>query len=135
MTNRLAQCACGALTAATEGDPDAVVMCHCQACQRRSGSPFGVGAYWGKDRVAISGAYNSYRRPTDAGRGLTNHFCPICGVTVFFVPENKVDMVGVPVGAFGDPAFPPPVRSVWEQTRHPWCEYALDLQHFPQGRG
>ena len=135
MTTRAAQCACGALIAIAQGDPDAVVMCHCDACQRRSGSPFGVAAYWSSDDVKVKGAFNSYRRPTDSGRGVTNHFCPQCGVTVFFVPENKVDMVGVPVGAFADPSFPPPVRSVWEQGRHPWCEFSEDLQHFPQGRG
>jgi hypothetical protein len=134
MADRLAQCACGALTATAQGDPDAVVMCHCDACQRRSGSPFGVAGYWPSKRIKIAGAYNSYRRLAESGRGLTNHFCPTCGVTLFFVPENKVDTLGIPVGAFADPNFPPPVRSVWEQSQHPWCAYNIELQHFPRGR-
>ena len=30
------------------------------------------------------------------------------------------DAVAVPVGAFADPAFPPPTRSVYEVRRHEW---------------
>ena len=45
----LATCGCGALRVTTAGDPDLVVACSCIACQRRTGSPFGVGAYFRKE--------------------------------------------------------------------------------------
>ena len=50
-----AQCSCGQLSAEITGEPDAVVMCHCVACQRRSGSPFGVAAYDPVERVKLTG--------------------------------------------------------------------------------
>ena len=54
---------------------------------------------------------------SDEGDERTFHFCPDCGATVFYeIPA----MVAVPVGAFADPTFPPPVFSVWEERRHPW---------------
>jgi hypothetical protein len=37
--------------------------------------------------------------------------------------------VAVPVGAFADPAFPAPTRSVWESRRHPWLEPPEDVEH------
>jgi hypothetical protein len=36
------------------------------------------------------------------------------------------------VGAFADPSFPAPVRSVWEEVRHPWVAFAHDPEHLPQ---
>jgi hypothetical protein len=41
-----AQCQCGQLSAAISGTTEQIVACHCTDCQRRSGSPFGVVAYF-----------------------------------------------------------------------------------------
>jgi hypothetical protein len=35
---RTAQCHCGALKVITSGEPVQVYLCHCQSCQRRTGS-------------------------------------------------------------------------------------------------
>ena len=40
MPTRLASCSCGQLTAQASGDPVRNSICHCLACQRRTGSPF-----------------------------------------------------------------------------------------------
>ncbi len=135
MATHLAQCACGALKAVAEGEPDAVVICHCLACQRRSGSPFGAGAYYPVARVRISGESKTFRRPTDAGRHFTHHFCPNCGTALYWIPENKTDQIGIAVGGFADPRFAPPARSVWEQSKHDWIGLPERLDHFPRGRG
>lgn len=39
----------------------------------------------------------------------------------------------VAVGAFADPAFPAPVRSVWERSRHAWMAVPVE-HHFDKGR-
>ena len=41
-------CACGENRYETSGNPERARVCHCRYCQLRSGSPFGVGA-WFKD--------------------------------------------------------------------------------------
>ncbi len=48
------------------------------------------------------------------------YFCPDCGATVYYVLDSAPQVVAVPVGAFADPAFPPPEISVWESRKHPW---------------
>ena len=58
-------------------------MCHCLACQRRTGSAFGMQARWPKDRVDVTGRYTEYVRISDAGGKGTFRFCPDCGATVF----------------------------------------------------
>ncbi len=44
MNDPVASCCCGALRALPSTPPVRVSMCHCTACQRRTGSVFGVQA-------------------------------------------------------------------------------------------
>lgn len=117
---RVAACTCGQLTARTEGEPEGVSICHCLACQRRSGSVFAAQARFRVDRVVTAGASTTYHRPGDEGPGAEFHFCPTCGDTVFYVPLWRSDAIVIPVGAFADPGFPPPTMSVYEDRMHRW---------------
>ena len=46
--------------------------------------------------------------------------CPICASTVDWDVEAMPDLVGVPVGIFADPAFPPPTIAIFVPHKHPW---------------
>ena len=131
---RTAHCSCGALRVEVAGEPEAVVACHCGECQRRTGSVFGVGAYFKREHVKTEGPHNTYVRDAPEGRKVRNHFCPTCGTAVFWEADLRPDHVGVAVGAFGDNGFPRPTRSVWEEAKHEWVAFAHDLPHLPQGR-
>lgn len=132
MTTRSGSCACGNLTVRIAGDPDFVIACHCLDCQRRTGSVFGVGAYYRREMVKAAGVHREYVRDGQDGRKLRFHFCPDCGSTVFWELDLRPDHFGVAVGAMADPTFPTPTRSVWEQSRHHWLEIGDDVAHFPK---
>ncbi len=119
---REAVCSCGELKVICDGEPELISRCHCIACQRRSGSPFGVAAFFFRKRIDVSGAYESYRRSSDAGFSIDFHFCRRCGSSVFWEPSRKPDMVAVGVGSFGDPGFPEPSQEVYTEWRHGWIE-------------
>jgi hypothetical protein len=133
-TSMKAECQCGQLSVALPGPSAAVVACHCIDCQRRSGSPFGVLAYYPADQLVIAGEAKRFERPTATGGVFASFFCPACGSTVYAKAAKHPTLIGVAVGAIADPGFPAPVRSVWEQSMHPWAALAGDIQHFPQGR-
>nr|HEX4315027.1 GFA family protein [Kofleriaceae bacterium] len=117
---RTASCTCGQLTVTCAGEPVRVSMCHCLACQQRTGSPFSVQARWPADKVTIEGRATEYVRVGDEGSAATFRFCPTCGVTVYFDSDGIPGMITVPVGAFMDPMFPPPQVSVYGTRRHAW---------------
>jgi hypothetical protein len=120
MTRRAA-CSCGQLRLEIDGDPVRVSMCHCLACQQRTGSVFGVQARFSEDQVRIEGRSTEYVRLSDEGGGEGRfHFCPDCGGTVYYRLSAMPGVIAVPVGALADPAFPPPTVSVYEDRRHPW---------------
>ena len=126
METRTASCRCGKLLATCTGAPVRVSVCHCLACQQRSGSVFAAQARWTSDRVSITGERQSWTRTADSGRHATYSFCPTCGSTVAYTNESWPDLIAIPVGAFADPSFPPPRFSVWENRKHGWVEIAGD---------
>jgi len=122
MATREASCHCGQLTLEVTGDPFAVSICHCLACQRRTGSAFGMQAGFASDQVSIGGRYSDFSRASDEADRKEHvfHFCPDCGSQVFYTEPDEPDLVVVSVGSFADPSFPPPTRSGYESRRHRW---------------
>ena len=53
MTTREAHCACGQLRIACSGEPASVSLCHCRDCQRRTGSAYGVAAFFARGEIAL----------------------------------------------------------------------------------
>lgn len=122
MSSRTASCSCGQLRVEVEGEPRAVGLCHCLACQRRTGSVFAALAAFAAP-YKVFGTATEYVRTGDRGARLRFRFCPVCGTTVFHTEEGNEDRsVGVAVGAFADPDFPSPRDSVYDCRRHPWVQ-------------
>ena len=96
-------------------------MCHCLACQKRTGSIFGAQARFPASAVRVEGAANEWSRVGDEGTRATFRFCATCGAHVYWTNETIPDTIAVPIGAFADPTFPPPTIAVYTSRRHPWA--------------
>lgn len=129
-----AQCQCGQLSIDLPGPTPVVVACHCTFCQRRTGSPFGVLAYYPVDRLTITGEATRFARLAATGAELESFFCPVCGSTVYVRAFKHPTMIGVAVGAVANPEFQAPVRSVWEESMHRWVSIPSAVEHLQQGR-
>jgi hypothetical protein len=77
---RVAECHCGQLRAITSGEPDSVYVCHCKACQRRTGAVIHNGSRWLKSQVRIEGEHKIYGRIADSGFEIRFHKdeCRLC---------------------------------------------------------
>ena len=125
---REATCSCGRLRIACDGEPDIVSLCHCLDCQRRTGSAFGVQAWFAEDRVSLpNGEIERHTSVADSGGSVHYGFCRSCGSTVFWRADKQPGKIAVAVGAFADPTFPAPARSIWERRQHPWTKRIEDL--------
>ena len=129
MSRRIASCSCGQLTVTTSDDPVRVGVCHCLACQRRTGSVFGAQARFRKEEVELSGQANQYVRVGDEGGKTTFSFCPNCGATVYYSSEGREGFIAIPVGAFAEPDFPAPTISVYEEHMHSWVSLPANIEH------
>src|SRR5881397_3262022 len=111
MATRHAACHCGQLRLEVAGDPFAVSICNCLACQRRTGSAFGMQAGFKADQVHVVGRFSDYTRISDEAdrKAHVFHFCPDCGSQVF---------------------FPPPTESGYDSRRHPWVGLPDSIQRY-----
>ena len=117
-------------------------MCHCYNCQKQTGSAFSIQGTFPKEQVTIEGKSKAWRFPVVGAEpvtyrncsrtGLTYHFCPDCGSTVYYVLDETPDNIAVRGGAFTDPTFPPPMISGFEAYRHPW---AMNVAALPMPGG
>jgi hypothetical protein len=134
MTTRTATCACGQLRIVCDGEPAFVAVCHCTACQKRTGTAYSVSAYYPVKQVLnIEGASKVFTRRSDAERDLHMHFCPECGSTVYWEPEWRPGHLAVAVGSFADPSFPKPTRAVWTEHRWQWLPALEGVPSFNKG--
>lgn len=124
-------CQCGALRYRTTGQPVKTAVCHCRYCQTRTGSAFGVSAYFPKERVELlQGRPKDYAFQTESGRSFTTRFCPDCGTTVFWVVGMTPDLVGVAGGTFDPPTFWFPVtREIFTRSAAPFVHNDLAESH------
>ena len=121
MSTRTAACACGQLRVTVPDGPVRAAICHCLACQQRTGSVFGVQAGWPRDQVLFEGEARVWRRiGEESGAAFDFRFCPTCASTVWYTEDAEPDFVAVAVGCLADPGFPAPVRSIFDHRRHPW---------------
>jgi hypothetical protein len=112
-----------------EGEPVLVAACHCDYCQKRTGSVFSVQAYFSESQIVETRGethlYNGLEVDGVAsaiGRAIEYHFCTTCGSTVYWAVEGSPGstMIAVAVGNFVDPDFLPPTREYYGTMRHHW---------------
>ena len=65
MNTRSASCSCGQLRVTVQGEPLRVSVCHCLACQKRTGSVFGQQARFDRSGFAASGDATEFVRVGD----------------------------------------------------------------------
>ena len=129
MAEREATCTCGDLRVTLEGDPMLVSACCCTRCQRRTGSFFGVTAYFRPDQMtARSGEASEFRRGE-----ATFRFCPRCGTSLWWAFDWGDDILGVAGGCFADPTLPGPHRMTFTATGHPFVTSPKGIPTYEDG--
>jgi hypothetical protein len=116
---RIGQCHCGALRVIATGEPDRVYLCHCEACQRRTGTAFHFGASYFKDRVRLDGERKIYERDADSGYRIRFHFCPTAAA--LFMGREIVILRSAGsqwVRSTRQPFLR--IDSIWEESIYPW---------------
>jgi len=130
MQLRTASCSCGQLSIELQGSLLGAGLCHCLACQKRTGSVFAALAGFAPP-YRVTGRATEYVHVGDHGGRFRFRFCPVCGTSLFHTQEGREESwVAVAVGAFADPYFPPPEDSGYDCRRHPWVQLPPGIKIF-----
>ena len=117
-----ATCACGQTSITVKAGPTMHGVCHCTNCKRRTGSAFGISAYFDKTAVvATTGQTNVYAfSHTPQNHDQERHFCAKCGTTLFWYVSALPEKIGIAGGCFADDGLPEPTYSVTDTKKEHW---------------
>ena len=98
------RCLCGNISFAVAGKPRDILICHCEFCQRATGSAALVESIFGKEQFSLTkGAPTVYQhRSEGSGKIIHIHFCPTCGTKTHMTFERFPDIVGIFSGTFDE---------------------------------
>jgi hypothetical protein len=117
-----ATCACRSASITVNAPPSLLGVCHCTNCKRRTGSAFGISAYFEReavvDRQGTTRVYAFHHK--DLGHDQERHFCALCGTTLFWFVSTMPSRIGIAGGCFEDGALPEPDASLKDHQRLPW---------------
>ena len=127
-------CHCGAITYEAELDPAKVVICHCQDCQRLSGSAFrSVAMVPDRAFTLRTGQPREYIKTAASGNKRVQAFCPTCGSGLWATsPGAGPKVYGLRAGSIDQRADLAPHMQVWAEHRLPWLD---DLGQIPAREG
>ena len=127
-------CACGQASITFNAPPTMHGICHCTNCKRRTGSAFGISAYF--DRAAVAShsgetkVYAFHHGPQNHDQA--RHFCPYCGTTLYWYVSSLPDKIGVAGGCFADGGLPEPTYTVTDRKREAWVRLPSTWQVYLQ---
>ncbi len=120
---RIVKCCCEQTTIEVDGDPEFYGLCHCDNCKRRTGSAFGVSAYFENDQIiAKTGETYVYEKTNWLG-DQKRYFCKNCGTTLFWTLSEMANKTGVAGGCFTDNPLLEPKWTISQGDHvHPWVK-------------
>jgi hypothetical protein len=120
--HRTAQCACGIASITVSQAPSIYGVCHCTNCKRRTGSAFGISAYFKRsDVVRTVGQTTTYSFHHQAqNHDQERHFCSRCGTTLYWYNSALPELIGIAAGCFGEDLPGEPKLSVTHSKKYAW---------------
>jgi hypothetical protein len=109
---RIARCCCREIGVEVEGLPWLHGVCHCDNCKRRTGSAFGVSAYFEDNQiVSYFGEPRLWARKGTRFGDQERYFCGNCGTTLYW-RATEIKGTGVAGGCFTDDPLPEPTMTI-----------------------
>lgn len=112
-------CHCGAIKFEAEVDPRAGVVCHCNDCQRLSGSPYRAMVPVSAAAFSMSGSPATYIKVAESGRRRAQVFCRECGSAIYSADVDQPSIYALRLGVINQR------KDMGAPARQIWCEEAL----------
>jgi hypothetical protein len=119
--SRSGHCLCGSISYRFDAEPETVVLCHCDDCQRHSGAAYSVNVLVARNALKVAGTPRSYRTiGSENGNSRERLFCGDCGSPIFTILHERPDLVIVKSGTLDDRAGLDPSADVWWRRAQDW---------------
>ena len=117
-------CLCGAVRYEAEVKLHEAYYCHCQACQKLTGSPATVGVLVKPGTLSLAKEEPKFFQSSPFGK---SGFCQSCGSPVIWMSPEDEELANVYVGSLDHPENVLPRRHDCVESQLPWHKFADDL--------
>ncbi|HEX3974435.1 MAG TPA: GFA family protein [Stellaceae bacterium] len=122
-------CSCGAVRFEVR-DYLYVLVCHCDACKKRTGSAFGISVVVSDAAVSrLTGTTKTFTRIAETGRPVDYVFCPVCASTIYWKIKKVPDWTIFAGGAFDDVHTMPAAGAMYDEHALSWARPQCALSH------
>jgi hypothetical protein len=112
---------CGGLRYECTEPPAAVVCCHCQDCQRRTGSAFGISVIVPRGAFSkTAGEAVTWASTRESGNVINLHSCAVCGSRCWAEQEANPKFLVIVGGTLDDAPTLRPNAHIYTATKQPW---------------
>jgi len=122
-------CLCGQVTFECENNFKQFHLCHCQQCQKTTGSAHVSNLFTRADNITWLSGQELIKRFDVEGRSISSSFCSNCGSPTPYISKSGKSLA-VPAGVLdGAPNLIPQDNIFWEE-RASWYEQGVQSVKF-----
>jgi hypothetical protein len=127
-------CLCGSVRYEA-ADPVVTAICHCQHCQKISGSAYSVNLLLPEGNVRFTGLTQMYLDTGDSGGHLQRHFCPKCGSSLYAKADALPGLTILKAGTLDDTSDIIPTVQLYCSRAQSWAPLAAGTRNHPLSMG
>lgn len=131
MSELQGSCQCGNVTYRVISAPLMTYACHCQECQKRTGSAFSMGTVCLADSFNLSGELTSWTRTSDDGNRNTRYSCANCTNIIYGASTNAPEAIRLQPGTLDNCGTIIPDVHIWTKRALPWVAIPSDSISYP----
>ena len=123
-------CHCRAVSYKFAKAPELTFYCHCNDCQKTTGSPFSMELMVDSASFEINGPTDSHTVTGDSGSAVHRWFCRNCGSGIYLESEADPGYVFIKVGSLNDANWVTPEMHIYTATKQPWINISDGLPQY-----
>lgn len=120
MTKRLnGRCLCGDVKYSVQEDFEEFYLCHCDQCQKVTGSAFASNIVSSIDNIEWLSGEDKIIKYQDKARNFSKAFCANCGSGIPYINKNRTHLV-IPAGSLIDTPSSSPTSNLFKPESPDW---------------
>ena len=127
-------CLCGSVRYSSSAEPVMTAVCHCENCQKQTGTAFSIIVGVPEDSISFESAdsLHEYLDRGDTGQTVHRRFCQNCGSPVLSIVESVPGLGFIKAGTLEDRSWLEPTMHIWCETAQPWVRIPEDAEKSPR---
>ncbi|MEZ5501857.1 MAG: GFA family protein [Halioglobus sp.] len=118
MTDHFGSCLCGTVRFQVQGDFDSFYLCHCQHCQKDTGSAYAANLFTQTAKLTWLAGADEVTSFTLPGTRHNKSFCKLCGSPL--PGAALAGLLVVPAGCLDTKVFTPPTAHIFIASKAAW---------------